>query len=38
MKRSGEIPWGEYRLGMLIFVAMVLFLWASFPVVSSART
>jgi len=29
MKRSAEIPWGEYRLGMLIFVAMVLFLWAS---------
>ena len=29
MKRSGEIRWGELRLGLLIFVAMVLFLWAS---------
>jgi phospholipid/cholesterol/gamma-HCH transport system substrate-binding protein len=29
MKRSGEIRWGELRLGILIFVAMVLFLWAS---------
>jgi phospholipid/cholesterol/gamma-HCH transport system substrate-binding protein len=29
MKRSGEIRWGELRVGLLIFVAMVLFLWAS---------
>jgi len=29
MKRSGEIRWGELRLGLLIFVAMALFLWAS---------
>ena len=29
MKRSGEIRWGEFRLGLLIFVAMGLFLWAS---------
>ena len=29
MKRSGEIRWGELRLGLLIFVAMAVFLWAS---------
>jgi phospholipid/cholesterol/gamma-HCH transport system substrate-binding protein len=29
MKRSGDIRWGELRLGLLIFVAMSLFLWAS---------
>lgn len=29
MKRSGEIRWGELRLGLLIVVAMGLFLWAS---------
>jgi phospholipid/cholesterol/gamma-HCH transport system substrate-binding protein len=29
MKRSGEIRWGELRLGLLIFVAMAIFLWAS---------
>jgi phospholipid/cholesterol/gamma-HCH transport system substrate-binding protein len=29
MKRSGEIRWGELRLGLLIVVAMALFLWAS---------
>jgi phospholipid/cholesterol/gamma-HCH transport system substrate-binding protein len=29
MKRSGEIRWGELRVGLLIFVAMALFLWAS---------
>ncbi|MEP7027184.1 MAG: MlaD family protein [Candidatus Eisenbacteria bacterium] len=29
MKRSGEIRWGELRVGLLLFVAMALFLWAS---------
>ena len=29
MKRSGEIRWGELRLGLLIFVALAVFLWAS---------
>jgi phospholipid/cholesterol/gamma-HCH transport system substrate-binding protein len=29
MKRSGDIKWGELRLGLLIFLAMGLFLWAS---------
>ena len=29
MKRSGEIRWGELRLGLLIFVSMAIFLWAS---------
>lgn len=29
MKRSGAIPWGEYRLGLLILVGLGLFLWAS---------
>lgn len=29
MKRSGEIRWGEVRLGLVIFTAMGLFLWAS---------
>lgn len=29
MKRSGEIRWGELRLGLLIFLAMAIFLWAS---------
>ncbi len=29
MKRSGEIQWGELRLGLLIFAALSLFLWAS---------
>ena len=29
MKRSGEIRWGELRLGLLIFVSMMIFLWAS---------
>ncbi|MGH7724882.1 MAG: MlaD family protein [Candidatus Eiseniibacteriota bacterium] len=29
MKRSGDIRWGELRLGLLIFVALALFLWAS---------
>ena len=29
MRRSGEIRWGELRLGLLIFVALSLFLWAS---------
>lgn len=29
MKRSGDIRWGELRLGLFIFVAMALFLWAS---------
>ena len=29
MKRSGEIKWGELRVGLLIFAAMALFLWAS---------
>jgi phospholipid/cholesterol/gamma-HCH transport system substrate-binding protein len=29
MRRSGDIKWGELRLGLLIFVAMALFLWAS---------
>jgi phospholipid/cholesterol/gamma-HCH transport system substrate-binding protein len=29
MKRSGEIRWGELRVGLLIFVAMAIFLWAS---------
>jgi phospholipid/cholesterol/gamma-HCH transport system substrate-binding protein len=29
MKRSGDIRWGELRLGLLIFVALGLLLWAS---------
>ena len=29
MKRSGEIRWGELRLGLVIFTALSLFLWAS---------
>lgn len=29
MKRSGDIKWGELRLGLLIFVALALLLWAS---------
>jgi phospholipid/cholesterol/gamma-HCH transport system substrate-binding protein len=29
MKRSGDIRWGELRLGLLIFVALAIFLWAS---------
>lgn len=29
MKRSGDIRWGELRLGLLIFAALALFLWAS---------
>ena len=29
MKRSGEIRWGELRLGLVIVVAMAIFLWAS---------
>lgn len=29
MKRSGDIRWGELRLGLLIFVALALLLWAS---------
>ena len=29
MKRSGHIPWGEYRLGLLVFVGLMLFVWAS---------
>ncbi len=29
MKRSGDIRWGELRLGFLIFIAMSIFLWAS---------
>lgn len=29
MKRSGDIRWGELRLGLLIFIALALFLWAS---------
>ncbi len=29
MKRSGDIRWGELRLGLLIFVALAVFLWAS---------
>jgi hypothetical protein len=29
VKRSGAIPWGEYRLGLLILVGLGLFLWAS---------
>lgn len=29
MKRSGDIPWGEYRLGLLILVGLGIFLWAS---------
>jgi len=29
MKRSGEIRWGEVRLGLVIFTALALFLWAS---------
>jgi phospholipid/cholesterol/gamma-HCH transport system substrate-binding protein len=29
MKRSGEIRWGEVRLGLVIFTSMALFLWAS---------
>jgi phospholipid/cholesterol/gamma-HCH transport system substrate-binding protein len=29
VKRSGDIRWGEYRLGLLILVGMAIFLWAS---------
>ena len=29
MKRSGDIRWGELRLGLLIFTALALLLWAS---------
>jgi phospholipid/cholesterol/gamma-HCH transport system substrate-binding protein len=29
VRRSGHIPWGEYRLGLLIFAGIGLFLWAS---------
>jgi phospholipid/cholesterol/gamma-HCH transport system substrate-binding protein len=29
VKRSGDIPWGQYRLGLLILVALAIFLWAS---------
>jgi phospholipid/cholesterol/gamma-HCH transport system substrate-binding protein len=29
MKRSGDIKWGELRLGLLIFVGLALLLWAS---------
>jgi phospholipid/cholesterol/gamma-HCH transport system substrate-binding protein len=29
MKRSGDIKWGELRLGLLIFIALGIFLWAS---------
>jgi phospholipid/cholesterol/gamma-HCH transport system substrate-binding protein len=29
MRRSGDIRWGELRLGLLIFLALGLFLWAS---------
>ena len=29
MKRSGDIRWGELRLGLLIFAALAVFLWAS---------
>lgn len=29
MRRSGEIKWGELRLGLIIFMALGLFLWAS---------
>ena len=29
MKRSGHIRWGELRLGLLIFVGLAVFLWAS---------
>ncbi len=29
MKRSGDIRWGELRLGLLIFVGLALLVWAS---------
>lgn len=29
MKRSGDIRWGELKLGLLIFVGLALLLWAS---------
>jgi phospholipid/cholesterol/gamma-HCH transport system substrate-binding protein len=29
VRRSGHIPWGEYRLGLVILVGVGLFLWAS---------
>ena len=29
MKRSGHIPWGEWRLGFLVFVGLLLLVWAS---------
>jgi phospholipid/cholesterol/gamma-HCH transport system substrate-binding protein len=29
MKRSGDIKWGELRLGLLIFIGLAIFLWAS---------
>ena len=30
MKRSGYIPWGKLRVGLLLLVALLLFLWAAF--------
>lgn len=30
MKRSGHIPWGKLRVGLLLLVALLLFLWAAF--------
>ncbi len=29
MRRSGDIPWGEYRLGLLVVVGLAIFIWAS---------
>lgn len=29
MKRSGHIRWGEFRIGLVVFAGLVIFLWAS---------
>ena len=29
MRRSGHIPWGEFRVGIVIFIGLAIFLWAS---------
>ncbi len=32
MKRSGHIRWGEVRVGALIFLSMIVFLWVAFRI------
>ncbi len=29
MRRSGHIPWGEFRVGLVVFAGVAIFLWAS---------